>query len=83
MAARKMTFSLPEDLAKEFTARVPARARCQFVANVLRKSFEDEEEKIIQACKLANRDADVRAVGKEFERIEDGIEERWDDTEAR
>lgn len=83
MAARKMTFSLPEDLATRLVKRVPARERSRFLAQVLEKSLLEEEDALVRACLAANQDPDIKAIEQEWDEIRDAIEEPWSDTPAR
>ena len=83
MAARKMTFSLPEELATRLVKRVPARERSRFLAQVLEKSLSEEDDALIRACLTANQDPDVKAIEQEWDEIRDAIEEPWSDTPAR
>jgi hypothetical protein len=83
MAARKMTFSLPEDLASRLVKRVPARDRSRFLARVLEKSLREEDDSLIRSCLLANDDPDVKAIEKEWDQIQDKIEEPWNGSQAR
>jgi hypothetical protein len=88
MAARKMTFSLPEELAIKLVRRVPARERSRFLAQALEKSLQEEDESLIRACVMANQDPDVKAIEQEWDEIRDaieepGIEEPWSDAPAR
>jgi len=80
MAARKMTFSLPEELAIQLVKRVPARERSRFLARVLEKSLRENDESLIQACLMANQDPDIKAIEREWDEIRDVIEEPWSDT---
>ncbi len=75
MAARKMTFSLPEDLANRLVKRVPARERSRFLAQVLEKSLREKDDSIIRSCLLANEDPEVKAIEQEWDEIRDAIEE--------
>jgi hypothetical protein len=83
MATRKMTFSLPEDLAKRLVKRVPARDRSGYLARLLEKDLRSEEETLKRSCLLANQDADAKLIEHEFDQIQDPIEEPWDDAPAR
>jgi|HubBroStandDraft_6_1064221.scaffolds.fasta_scaffold109226_3 ubiquinone biosynthesis protein UbiJ len=77
MAVRKMTFSLPADLAATFTRRVPARERSRYLAEALAYRLEERDRLLIAACEIANRDADVRSIEQEFDRLSDEIAESW------
>ena len=83
MATRKMTFSLPGDLAQKFVKRVPARERSHFLSVALEKRLMEEEKSLIRACKSANEDPDLKALEKEWDQINDEIEEPWSDSSSR
>ncbi|MCP5118589.1 MAG: hypothetical protein GY953_47860 [bacterium] len=81
MAVRKMTFSLPEDVAAQFVERVPARRRSSYLAQLIRNSFQQQEQEIARACWLTNEDADGRALETELDQMDGG--EVASDSEAR
>jgi hypothetical protein len=83
MAVRKMTFSLPQDLATKLVKRVPARDRSRFLAQALEKSLREDDESLIRSCLRANEDPDLKAIEKEWDEIHDPIEESWSDAPAR
>ena len=83
MAARKMTFSLPEDLASKFVRRVPSRERSQFISRALEQRLSAEDQELIEACLEANSDADTQAIESEFDGLGDDIAESWDDAPSR
>lgn len=83
MAARKMTFTLPEDLAASFTKRVPARDRSRYVAAALAEKLSQREKRLIRACEIVNGDPAVREIEKEFDALNDPIAEPWEDAPAR
>jgi hypothetical protein len=68
MAARKMTFTLPEDLAEQFVYRVPARERSKYVARALNEELSIDD-RLANACRIASEDSDVRAIEREFDAI--------------
>ena len=82
MASRKMTFSLPEDLASSFTRRVPARDRSRYVADALADKLAEREKRLIQACEIANHDSQVREIELEFDALSDAMPEPWEDAAA-
>jgi hypothetical protein len=82
MASRKMTFSLPEDLASSFTRRVPARDRSRYVADALADKLSERERRLIQACEIANRDSQVREIELEIDALTDAMSEPWEDASA-
>jgi hypothetical protein len=82
MASRKMTFSIPEDLASSFTRRVPARDRSRYVADALADKLSEREKRLIQACEIANRDSQVREIELEIDALTDAMSEPWEDASA-
>ena len=83
MAVRKMTFSLPADLASKFVRQVAPRDRSKYLAGVLEQSLKRRERDLIRACRLANEDPDATAVEHEMDAVEDAIEEPWDASSSR
>ncbi len=83
MATRKMTFSLPEELAHRLIRRIPSRDRSRYLTGVLENSLREEEEALIQSCLAANHDPEATAVEEEFDRLQDGLDEPWTDAPAR
>jgi hypothetical protein len=67
MAAGKMTFSLPEPLARELLRSIPARERSGYVAAAVAARLRKRDEALIRACEIANRDVDWLAIEQEFE----------------
>jgi hypothetical protein len=83
MAVRKLTVSIPAELAEELRRRVPARDRSKYVTRALQESFRRSEDALVRACRLANEDPDARAIEEEFDTLKDQIVEPWDDSSAR
>ena len=77
MAIRKMTFSVPEQLAVQFLRRVPSRDRSRFVSEALQAQLEARDRQLIRACEAANADLDVAEIEREFDGIRDKMPERW------
>lgn len=80
MAHRKMTFTIPEDLAAQFLRRVPARDRSRYVTEAITAKLREREERIIRACEVANSSADVLTIEKDWDAMmdkTDRIEEPW------
>ncbi len=48
MAMRKMTFTLPEDLAARFVRRVPARERSRYLSEALAEKLSERERRKIR-----------------------------------
>jgi len=82
MPSRKMTFSLPGDLASIFTKRVPARDRSRYVADALADKLAEREKRLIQACEIANQDFQVREIELEIDALTDAMPEHWEDASA-
>lgn len=72
-----MTFTLPETLASQFVRRVPARERSRYLAEALTEKLTARDRLLIEACKTANADPEVREIEKEFDAITDKIAEPW------
>jgi hypothetical protein len=83
MASRKMTFTLPDELASSFTRRVPARDRSRYVADAIAEKLAEREKRLILACEIANQDPQVRAIEQEFDALTDVMPEPWEDATAR
>jgi Arc/MetJ family transcription regulator len=83
MAARKMTFSLPDALAAELVKCVAARDRSRYVADALRARLSARDEELALACDVANRSADVRSIEREFDAIQGDIVEPWTNAPSR
>ena len=71
MATRKMTFTLPEEIAQQFVRRVPARQRSTYLAEALKEKLSARDRVLARACEIANQDPEVRAIEKEFDAISD------------
>jgi hypothetical protein len=80
MPSRKLTFTLPQDLAVEFLRRVPASLRSQYVATAIADKLREREAQLVRACEAANNSADVREIENSFEALADdadGVQETW------
>jgi hypothetical protein len=83
MPSRKMTFSLPDELASSFTRRVPARDRSRYVAEAIADKLAEREKRLILACEIANQDPELREIEKEFDALMDELPEPWEDAATR
>ena len=88
MASRKMTFTLPVDLAQALTKRVPARLRSSYVSEAIHSKLSERENRLRLACEAANSDCNVVRTEQDWERLNDTeqIAEPWvdhGDTETR
>jgi hypothetical protein len=80
MASRKLTFTLPQELAVEFLRRVPASLRSQYVATAISDKLRERQEQLIRACEAANSSDDVRDLEGSFDALTDEadrMQERW------
>jgi metal-responsive CopG/Arc/MetJ family transcriptional regulator len=83
MATRKMTFTLPADLADQFVRKVAPRSRSRYLAQALAQKLQERDQQLIRACEVANRDPEVQAIEKEFDAISEEFHEPWTDAKAR
>jgi hypothetical protein len=83
MASRKMTFTLPDELATSFTRRVPARDRSRYVADAIAEKLAEREKRLILACEIANQGPELREVEREFDALTDAMPDQWEDAPAR
>ncbi len=80
MASRKLTFTLPNDLATQFLRKVPPSQRSQYVAAAIAAKLREREERLARACEVANSSADVLDVETSFEGFADEldrVQEPW------
>jgi hypothetical protein len=80
MPSKKLTFTLPQDLAVEFLRRVPASLRSQYVATAIAAKLREREEQLVRACEAANNSPDVREIENSFDALadqSDAVQERW------
>ena len=80
MASRKLTFTLPEDLAVEFLRRIPATLRSQYVAAAIADKMRQREAELIRICEAANKSADISDIESSFDALADavdGVQEPW------
>jgi hypothetical protein len=80
MASRKLTFTLPQELAVEFLRRVPASLRSQYVATAIAEKLRQREEQLVCACEAANNSADVQDIEASFDALTDEVDavhETW------
>lgn len=80
MPTRKLTFTLPQDLAVQFLRRVPASLRSQYVASAIAAKLQEREEQLIRACEVANNSAEAREIETSFDALadeSDHVQEPW------
>jgi hypothetical protein len=86
MANRKMTFTIPEDLAAQFLRRVPPRNRSRYVTEAIAAKLREREERMIRACEAANNAADALTIEQDWDAMvdkADRIGEPWNIAPAR
>ena len=83
MATRKMTFTLPDDLADHFVKRVPAQERSRYVAEALSEKLTKRERRLMRACEIANQSLDIASLEQDLDLLQDDILEPWTDAPAR
>ena len=74
---KKMTFSVPEQLAVQLLRRVASRDRSRFVSEALAAQLEKRDVALIRACEIANHDMDVAEIEKELDGLGDEMAEPW------
>jgi hypothetical protein len=83
MASRKMTFTLPEDIAGRLLKHVPARDRSKYVSEAIAAKLDERKRRLIRACEIANAADDVLAIEREWDALSDPIEEPWTSAPTR
>jgi hypothetical protein len=83
MAARKLTFTVPEEVAGELMRQVSSRDRSHFVTEAIRAMLRSRAERLIKACEVANTDSDVLAIERDWDALPSQIDESWNDPTAR
>ena len=83
MAVRKLTFSIPETVAKQFLSKIASRDRSRFVSEAMAAGLRKRDLELIRACEAANQDLDAAQIEKDFDGIPDEMAEKWNDTGAR
>jgi hypothetical protein len=83
MPSRKMTFTLPEEVAISFLRKVGPSRRSKYVAEAIEAKLREREEMLKAACLAANEDPETREIQAEFDALPDTMTEEWDDTPSR
>lgn len=82
MATRKVTFSLPEALVRQFARQVPARQRSRYVAEALAWKLKERERILARACEIANRNRQARTIEQELDALANPVMEPWDESSS-
>lgn len=80
MAMRKMTFTIPDEVANPFLRMIPSARRSKFVADALKKTLKEREDALIAACDAVNADPALNTLVDEWQAVNDRIEEPWDES---
>ena len=83
MASRKMTFTLPEELAEILVTRVSSRLRSSYVCEAITSKLLERETRLRKACEAANADAGVAEIERDWDSLAGRTVEPWIDAEAR
>ena len=65
----KLTFTLPDHLARRFQAAYPAEKQSRVVAGLLARKLRVEDAEMARACRGANRLKAVAADMKDWEQL--------------
>jgi len=71
----RITFSIPDAVARRFQAAVPARHRSRLVTRLLERELLDRDNSLAAACRAANDDHDLVREVEEWQSFDDGMEE--------
>jgi metal-responsive CopG/Arc/MetJ family transcriptional regulator len=89
MAMRKMTFTIPDEIATPFLREVPAARRSEVVAEALkrtlasRKTKQEQDAELVAACDAVNADPELNALMDDWQAASDPIEEPWNEPAPR
>jgi hypothetical protein len=75
MALRKMTFTIPDEVAEPLLKRIPSRKRSNYVAEAIADKLKQRDEQLIRACEAANQDSAVSAIEQEMDKVTEQIPE--------
>lgn len=65
----KMTFTLPDGLARQFQSAYPQEKQSQVVAGLLAKKLRTEDKQLARACRGANSLKEVAKEMVDWERL--------------
>ena len=86
MASRQMTFSIPDEVAEQFTREIAEPEQSRFVADLLKRKLRERgwtEAELIAACQAVNADEELNQLVDDWQAVNDPIEEPWDDAAPR
>ena len=74
----RQTFTLPESVFQRFASVVPEGKRSALVAELLEQEALRRENAMVEACRLANQDAELAALESDFQNLGDTVTEAFD-----
>ena len=79
----KMLLSIPDNLAKQFKAIVPARQRSQFLSHLLEQELKKQEENLYECAQMVEKDLTLQEDMQAWDTtLEDGLENLdWEEKE--
>jgi hypothetical protein len=78
-----MTFSLPVELADRISRRFPSQDRSRRVAMAIEQALNEEDARLVEACRIANADVDGQELERDWDVVQDLDLEPWNDASAR
>ena len=70
----RITLSIPDTVARQFQAAVPARQRSRLVTRLLERELAERDDVLAVACRDANRDEALEREIDEWQSFEDELE---------
>ncbi|MDX8390799.1 MAG: hypothetical protein R8M38_09955 [Mariprofundaceae bacterium] len=71
----RITLSIPDAVAEQFQAFVPARKRSRLVTKLIERELKKHEDKLASACHAANKDKYLEREIKEWQEFDDSLAE--------
>ena len=71
----RVTLSIPDPIARQFRAAVPARRRSRLVTDLIARELSRRDDALAAACRAANADTALEREIDEWQAFDDGIEE--------
>ena len=75
LPAKKMTFSLPGQIAADFMHRIPARQRSHFVAEAFAARLNDRDRRLREAAAIVNASPEIQTLEQEWDALPDTEDE--------
>jgi len=81
MPTRKMTFTLPEEVASSFVRAIGPSRRSKFVADAVQAQLRERDRLLMEARIAANNDPETLKIEREVAALPDTVTEDWDEPE--